>query len=88
VYKFKFGNFDKEYESFKGAAGRVRYFVRVSLLRNLMKSIDEEAEFAVSIPNQGIDGPIVPTIMEVGVDERLHIEFSLAKNAYHTKEWV
>jgi Vacuolar protein sorting-associated protein 26 len=26
--------------------------------------------------------------MEVGVDERLHIVFNLAKNAYHTKEWV
>jgi hypothetical protein len=43
AYKFKFSCFDKEYESFKGTAGRVRYFIRAALFRNnLLKSITEE----------------------------------------------
>lgn len=30
----------------------------------------------------------MPTIINVGVDDRLHIEFNLSKNSYHTKEWI
>ena len=33
-YKFKFPNFEKEYETFNGVAGRVRYFVRVIVAKN------------------------------------------------------
>jgi vacuolar protein sorting-associated protein 26 len=33
-YKFKFPNFEKEYETFNGVAGRVRYFIRVIVAKN------------------------------------------------------
>lgn len=39
TYKFKFSNFDKDYESFRGTAGRVRYFIRVVLSRNIIGAI-------------------------------------------------
>jgi|JI10StandDraft_1071094.scaffolds.fasta_scaffold1350744_3 hypothetical protein len=31
---------------------------------------------------------ILPTLLSVGVDDRLRIEFLLHKNCYHIKEWV
>jgi len=33
-FTFKFAKFEKQYESFTGIAGQVRYFVRVSINRN------------------------------------------------------
>jgi vacuolar protein sorting-associated protein 26 len=38
-YKFKFPNFEKEYETFNGIAGRVRYFVRVIVAKNYKFSV-------------------------------------------------
>lgn len=37
-YKFKFPNFEKEYETFNGIAGRVRYFIKVIVNRSNIKS--------------------------------------------------
>lgn len=48
-YKFKFSHFDKDYETFKGSAGRVRYFIRVALNRNVIGPLTEEEEFAVLV---------------------------------------
>lgn len=88
AYKFKFSNFDKDYESYVGKAGRVRYFVRAVLNRNIVGPLTEEAEFAVFRLDTEIKEQITPTILEVGVEDRLHIEFRLTKNKYHIKEWV
>lgn len=33
-FPFKFSRFEKQYESFKGIAGQVRYLLRVSINRN------------------------------------------------------
>ena len=41
-FKFKFSHFDKEYESFAGNAGCVRYFIRVALARNVIGSLVEQ----------------------------------------------
>lgn len=86
TYRFRFGSFDKEYESFRGTAGSVRYFIRVALLRNtLMPILTEEEDFAVVVSEPAAVNPIVPTIMEIAFEDRLHIEFQLPKNAYSTK---
>jgi hypothetical protein len=47
TYRFKFSNFDKDYESYTGKAGRVRYVIRAVLNRNIVGPLTEEAEFAV-----------------------------------------
>ena len=41
TWRFKFSHFDKEYESFKGTAGRVRYFIRAQLNRNVIGAVTE-----------------------------------------------
>lgn len=38
-FKFKFPNFEKEYETFNGIAGRVRYFIRATVTRNMKTTI-------------------------------------------------
>lgn len=42
LFKFKFSHFDKDYESFRGKAGRVRYFIRAALNRNVIGPLTEE----------------------------------------------
>ena len=88
TWRFKFSHFDKEYETFKGTAGQVKYVIRAQLNRNVIGPVTEEEEFAVlkmdDIPNLAP----VETVLNVGVDDKLHIEFRLQKNSYHTKEWV
>jgi hypothetical protein len=51
----------------------VKYFVRVVLVRNVIGNLIEEEEFAVMIKENGEQNPLVPTVLNVGVDERLHI---------------
>lgn len=51
-YKFKFPNFEKEYETFNGIAGRVRYFIRVVAAKNYKFSITKEVDFAVLLPDE------------------------------------
>jgi hypothetical protein len=73
TYRFKFSNFDKDYESYAGKAGRVRYVVRAVLARNVVGSLTEEAEFVVFRSDSEEKESITPTILEVGVEDRLHI---------------
>lgn len=46
-FKFKFPAFEKEYETFNGSAGRVRYFIRAIVNRNMKNTIAKEIDFAV-----------------------------------------
>jgi hypothetical protein len=85
AYKFKFSNFDKDYESYTGKAGQVRYVVRAVLARNIVGPLTEEAEFVVFRNDCEDKESIKPTILEVGVEDRLHIVFQLTKNKYHIK---
>lgn len=66
----------------------MRYVVRAVLARNIITPLTEEAEFVVFRTDTEDKASIKPTVLEVGVDDRLHIEFKLAKNKYHIKEWV
>ncbi len=79
-FPFKFSRFEKQYESFKGVAGQVRYFLRVSVNRNYNTKITKEVDFAVQIPNPELEKDNnVPIKMEVGIEDCLHI--SRSKNS-------
>lgn len=49
--KFKFNNFDKDYESFYGICGEIRYFLRASIVMDkYIPNINHEVPFAVFKP--------------------------------------
>lgn len=73
-FPFRFPKFEKQYETFKGIAGRVRYYLRASLNRNLNTKIEKEVDFAVQVPTPEME-KIAPTPIkvEVGIEDMLHI---------------
>lgn len=75
TFKFRFPNFEKEYETFEGVAGRVRYFIRIVVGRKF--NVIKEADFAVLLPDEEVERTteVVPMKMEVGIEDCLHIDF-------------
>lgn len=86
TYSFEFVNVEKPYESYTGANVRLRYFLRVTIVRRL-SDIIKELEIIVhtlsSYPE--INSPIK---MEVGIEDCLHIEFEYNKSKYHLKDVI
>lgn len=87
TFPFKFPRFEKQYETFSGIAGRVRYFLRATLNRNYNTNVTQEVDFAVQVPTPELDKQApVPIKLEVGIDDMLHIEFEYTKTQYHLKD--
>ncbi|XP_035213961.1 vacuolar protein sorting-associated protein 26B-like isoform X1 [Stegodyphus dumicola] len=86
TYAFEFVNVEKPYESYTGANVRLRYFLRVTIVRRI-SDIVKEMEIIVhtlsSYPE--INSPIK---MEVGIEDCLHIEFEYNKSKYHLKDVI
>ncbi|CAI4224531.1 unnamed protein product [Auanema sp. JU1783] len=85
-YKFAFNNVEKPYESYMGQNVKLRYFLRVTIVRRIT-DITKEMELIVhtlsAYPNA--DNNIK---MEVGIEDCLHIEFEYNKNKYHLKDVI
>lgn len=85
-YTFEFLNVEKPFESYTGSNVRLRYFLRVTIVRRL-SDIVKELELVVhtlsSYPemNNSIK-------MEVGIEDCLHIEFEYNKSKYHLKDVI
>jgi len=86
-YKWRFASVDKTCETYWGSNVQVRYFVRVTVLRQYTGHITKELDFAVQ---NLYSAPEVSTgiKMEVGIEDCLHIEFEYDKSKYHTKDVV
>lgn len=86
TYAFEFVNVEKPYESYTGANVRLRYFLRVTIVRRI-SDIVKETEIIVhtlsSYPE--INSSIK---MEVGIEDCLHIEFEYNKSKYHLKDVI
>ncbi|XP_067038255.1 vacuolar protein sorting-associated protein 26B-like [Acropora muricata] len=86
TFDFEFVNVEKPYETYTGANVRLRYFLRVSIIRRI-SDISKELDLAVhtlaSFPemNNSIK-------MEVGIEDCLHIEFEYNKSKYHLKDVI
>lgn len=85
-YDFEFVNVEKPYETYTGANVRLRYFLRVSIVRRLSdvtKELDIGVHTLASYPemNNSIK-------MEVGIEDCLHIEFEYNKSKYHLKDVI
>lgn len=85
-YSFEFVNVEKPYESYTGTNVRLRYFIRVTIVRRLsdiIKEMDIIVHTLASYPE--VNSPIK---MEVGIEECLHIEFEYNKSKYHLKDVI
>uniref|UniRef100_A0A0G4HHJ0 Vacuolar protein sorting-associated protein 26 n=1 Tax=Chromera velia CCMP2878 TaxID=1169474 RepID=A0A0G4HHJ0_9ALVE len=86
-WQWEFGNADKKYETYHGINVRLRYFVRLTVVRNYASNIVKEIDIVVQ--NKGVPPEINNTIkMEVGIEDCLHIEFEYDKSKYHLKDVV
>lgn len=86
-FQWKFGAVDKQCETYHGKNARLRYFVRLSVIRNYKSNCTKEVDFHV----QNLYGApdVNNTIkMEVGIEDCLHIEFEYDRNKYHLKDVV
>jgi len=88
TYPFEFLGAEKQYESYNGANVRLRYFLRVTVMRGgLSSNIVQEQDLWV------INYEKAPTMnntikMEVGIEDCLHIEFEYNKSKYHLKDVI
>ena len=87
-YPFQFTGVDKPFESYDGINVRLRYFVRVTVMRQYSGRVVHEESVRVHVP-----APLEPETnnsikMEVGIEDCLHIEFEYNKSKYHLKDAV
>ncbi|XP_075228712.1 vacuolar protein sorting 26 [Lycorma delicatula] len=86
VYSFEFLNVEKPFESYTGTNVKLRYLLRVTIVRRLsdiVKEVDLVVHTLSSYPdmNNSIK-------MEVGIEDCLHIEFEYNKCKYHLKDVI
>ncbi|CAH0772598.1 unnamed protein product [Bemisia tabaci] len=85
-YPFEFLNVEKPFESYTGSNVRLRYLLRVTIVRRIsdtVKELDLVVHTLSSYPdmNNSIK-------MEVGIEDCLHIEFEYNKCKYHLKDVI
>lgn len=87
-YNFEFKNKEqeKQYETYNGINVRLRYFVRVRILRSY-QSVSKEFDFCIQKLMSPPDHDNKLT-MEVGIEDCLHIEFEYDKSKYHLSDII
>jgi len=83
---FNFQSVDKPFESYNGVNVRLRYFLRLTIIKRISNIVKEEdihvhALSAYPDTNSSIK-------MEVGIEDCLHIEFEYNKSKYHLKDVI
>eukprot|EP00928_Gymnodinium_smaydae_P091194 TRINITY_DN74902_c0_g1_i1.p1 TRINITY_DN74902_c0_g1~~TRINITY_DN74902_c0_g1_i1.p1 ORF type:complete len:318 (-),score=77.68 TRINITY_DN74902_c0_g1_i1:147-1043(-) len=86
-YKWKFSAVDKQNETYHGINVRLRYFVRLTVIRSYANNITKEVDMIVQnlYPEPEMNNSLK---MEVGIEDCLHIEFEYYKSKYHLKDVV
>ena len=80
-FPFLYPRAEKIYESYNGANVRLRYFVKVTIGRNMLSDITREQELWVINYQQSPE--VNPSLkMEVGIEDCIHIEFEYNKIKY------
>ncbi|XP_022902848.1 vacuolar protein sorting-associated protein 26B-like [Onthophagus taurus] len=85
-YPFEFSCVEKPFEVYTGSNVKLRYFLRVTIIRrlaDLVKEMDVAVHTLSSYPE--MNNPIK---MEVGIEDCLHIEFEYNKSKYHLKDVI
>lgn len=86
-FKWKFGAVDKQNETYYGINVRLRYFVRLTVVRSYANNITKEVDMIVQnlVSEPDLNSSLK---MEVGIEDCLHIEFEYYKSKYHLKDVV
>ncbi|KAJ6641009.1 Vacuolar protein sorting-associated protein 26 [Pseudolycoriella hygida] len=85
-YPFEFANVEKPFEVYVGSNVRLRYFLRVTIVRrisDIVRELDIAVHTLCSYPEMNC-----PIKMEVGIEDCLHIEFEYNKSKYHLKDVI
>ncbi|KAG0045204.1 Vacuolar protein sorting-associated protein 26B [Gryganskiella cystojenkinii] len=87
TFDFEFKNVEKLYESYHGINVKLRYFIRVTILRRLADVVKESDIWVYSyvMPAENANNSIK---MEVGIEDCLHIEFEYNRSKYHLKDVI
>ncbi|KAK2153195.1 hypothetical protein LSH36_304g01004 [Paralvinella palmiformis] len=85
-YDFEFVQVEKPYESYTGANVRLRYFLRVTVVRRLTDVIKEKDIIVHTLSQYPEMNNSIK--MEVGIEDCLHIEFEYNKSKYHLKDVI
>jgi len=72
---FEFRNVEKNYDSYNGKNFKLKYLIRVTINRNYFQSVNKELEFLVQNPENSPIESESKVIMDVGIEECLHIVF-------------
>lgn len=93
TYPFEFRNVEKQHESYRGKNVRLRYYVRVVVLRKNKLDITREKElwvyqYLAPPPVLDVAAPNPTVKMDVGIEHCLHIEFEYSKLRFALKEVI
>ncbi|UYV69249.1 VPS26B [Cordylochernes scorpioides] len=81
TFTFDFNNVEKPYETYTGLNVRLRYLLRVTVVRRIT---DQVKEMEVVVHTLASYPEVNSSIkMEVGIEDCLHIEFEYNKSKYH-----
>lgn len=83
---FEFQNVEKPYESYMGINVKLRYFLRVTIIRRIT-DITREMDLIVHTLSSYPDAD-VNLKMDVGIEDCLHIEFEYNKSRYHLQDVI
>ncbi|CAJ0572050.1 unnamed protein product, partial [Mesorhabditis spiculigera] len=85
-FRFEFPHVEKPYESYVGTNVKLRYFLRVTIIRrftDIVREMDLIVHTLSSYPETNAN-----IKMEVGIEDCLHIEFEYNKCKYHLKDVI
>jgi vacuolar protein sorting-associated protein 26 len=83
---FRFPDVDKPHESYHGVNVKLRYFLRLVIIKRFSNIVKEEDIFVHSLSAYPETNSSIK--MEVGIEDCLHIEFEYNKSKYHLKDAI
>lgn len=83
---FNFPAVDKQHESYAGVNVKLRYFLRLTIIKRFSNIVKEEDIFVHTLSAYPETNNSIK--MEVGIEDCLHIEFEYNKSKYHLKDAI
>jgi vacuolar protein sorting-associated protein 26 len=83
---FNFASVDKQHESYIGVNVKLRYFLRLTVIRRFSNIVKEEDIYVHALSAYPEANSSIK--MEVGIEDCLHIEFEYNKSKYHLKDAI
>ncbi|KAH9523843.1 Vacuolar protein sorting-associated protein 26B [Bulinus truncatus] len=83
---FEFSQVENPSESYTGANVRLRYFLRVTIVKRISDTVKEQDIIVHTLSQYPELNSSIK--MEVGIEDCLHIEFEYNKSKYHLKDVI